>query len=233
MDALGMKPFRVSAASRHRGWVRLLSLFFALILIPVSSLASQTGKVNTSALILRQSASTSSKALQTLPNGTQLTIIGSSGNWYKVTYGQYTGYVMKQYVTVSGKASSSSSSSSSSTGKNTHESDLDRQLKAIGRPSPCAAGAVGANVKKLQRCLTACGYYKGPLDGVYGISTKNAVKKLQKAKHLKQDGIASKQTIAAMFGESIPADTTTYMTERLDWFEEGLWTIPKGAVAPG
>ena len=221
MDALGMKPFRMSADGGHRVWLRLLSLFFALILIPVTSLASQTGRVNTSALILRQSASKSSKALQTLPNGTSLTITGSSGDWYKVTYGKYSGYVMKCYVTVSGGSSSSQSNI---------DSTLLRKLKAIGRPTPCASGAIGSNVKKLQRCLTACGYYKGPLDGVYGTSTKAAVKKLQKAKHLKQDGIASRQTIAAMFGETIAADSTTYVTERLDWFKEGPQTIPKGAV---
>ena len=220
------------ASGKRRVWIRLLSVFLALILIPVSSLASQTGQVNTSSLILRQSASKSSQALQTLPKGTKITITGTSGDWYKVTYGKYTGYVMKRYVTVSGNVSSASNSSknSSTASKSSPETELTRKLKAIGRPTPCAAGAVGANVKKLQRCLTACGYYKGPLDGIYSTSTKAAVKRLQRAKHLKQDGIATRQTIAAMFGESIPADTNMYITERLDWFEEGPWTIPKGAV---
>ncbi len=222
----------MSAPHKHSLRVRILSLFLALILIPVSALASQSGQVNTASLVLRQSASTTSKALQTLPQGTKITITGSTGEWYKVSYGKYHGYVMKKFVTVSGgsSGSSGSSSSSSSSSAAVQDSPLLHQLRAIGRPNPCAYGSMGANVKKLQRCLAACGYYKGELDGMYGTSTKNAVKKLQKAKHLKQDGIATKQTIAAMFGETIPADTTTYITERLDWFEAGPWTIPKGAV---
>ena len=217
---------------RHPFRMRFLCLVMAILMIPLTAGASQTGRVNVSSLILRKSASTDSRALQTLSKNTTVTITGTSGNWYKVTYGRYTGYVWKDYVTVTGSSSSHSSSSSShssSSSRSSSGSSLESQLKAIGKPSACAPGDVGSNVKKLQRCLAACGYYKGDLDGVYGVSTKNAVKKLQKAKHLNQTGIASKQTIAAMFGETLPADEG-YVTERLDWFEEGPWTIPKRAV---
>ena len=209
-------------ASGHRIATRLLAILLALVLLPLSAEASQKGRVNVSSLVLRKSASQSSKALQTLGRDTSVTILGTSGNWYKVSYGRYTGYVWKDYVTVSGSSSSSSSSSSGQT-------SLERQLKAIGKPSPCAPGDTGSNVKRLQRCLQACGYYKGDLDGVYGTGTKNAVKKLQKAKHLKQTGIADARTVAAMFGQDAPEETG-YVTERLDWFAEGPWTIPKRAV---
>lgn len=211
-------------ARRGQRLIRWVALVTALVLLPVFALANQTGTVNTSSLILRQSASRSSQALQTLPRGTKVTITGSSGEWYRVNYGRYNGYVMKRYVTVSGSSTPSSSDSGSAM------TDLERQLRSIGRPSPCAPGDSGSNVKKLQRCLAACNYYKGLLDGVYGVSTKNAVKKLQKAKHLQQTGIATSQTIAAMFGETISTDSNSYVTERLDWFAEGPWTIPKGAV---
>ena len=209
---------------RERRWIRWLirwtAVVVALIVFPIAALANQVGRVNTSSLILRQSASRSSRALQTLSRDTQITITGTSGDWYRVSYGRYTGYVMRQYVTV---VSGSSSSSSAMT-------DLERQLRSIGRPSPCAPGDMGANVKRLQRCLAACGYYRGTLDGVYGNATRNAVKKLQKAKHLRQDGIATRQTIAAMFGETLPDELESYVTERLDWFANGSATIPKRAV---
>ena len=56
-----------------------------------------------------------------------------SGSWYKVTYGKYTGYVYKTYVSVTKTASSSSSSSSAtrlekgSTGSDVK--DLQTKLK--------------------------------------------------------------------------------------------------------
>ena len=208
-----------------RKLIRWIALVLVLILLPLTALANQVGKVNVSSLVLRQTASRTGTALQTLSQGTRLTITGTKGDWYRVTYGRYHGYVMKRYVTI---ISGSSSGGSGNGGGG--QSDLIRQLKSIGRPSPCAPGDMGSNVKKLQRCLAACGYYKGSLDGIYGVSTKNAVVKLQRAKHLRQTGVASKQTIAAMFGETIPDEEDSYVTERLDWFVNGSRTIPKGAV---
>ncbi len=210
----------------RRRLLTLAALLIALLLLPVIAFANQTGKVNTSRLVLRQSASTSSKALQTLGKDDKVTITGTTGSWYKVTYGRYTGYVMKKYITVV-SGGSTTSSSSSATSK---ESNLISELKKIGKPSACAPGDTGSNVKKLQRCLTACGYYKGELDGIYGNATKNAVIKLQRAKHLSATGVATKATIAAMFGEKDVQDNDTYVTERLDWFARGNSTIPKGAV---
>ena len=217
---------------------RLAALILAIVLallIPLECVATQTAQVNTGALILREKASKSSRALQTLSRGTKVTITGSSGSWYKVTYGKYTGYVLKQYVKVTGSntatvsaKTTTSKSSSNSISKSTKT--VEQQLRSIGKPSPCAEGDSGSNVKKLQRCLTVCGYYSGSLDGVYGSATTYAVKRLQRAKHLSQTGVATKLTIAAMFGEDISKMEESYPTERLDWFKNGTTTIPKGAV---
>ena len=203
----------------RRRLLTLAAILAALLLLPAIALASQTGRVNTSQLNLRKSPSIESKSLQTLSRDTKVTITGTSGSWYRVIYGKYTGYVMKQYITVVSGSSSSSGQTS-----------LVAELKKIGKPSPCAPGDTGSNVKKLQRCLTACGYYRGELDGVYGSATKNAVSRLQAAKKLSTTGVATKITIAAMFGEDTSKMTDSYVTERLDWFAVGSKTIPKGAV---
>jgi 3D (Asp-Asp-Asp) domain-containing protein len=55
-------------------------------------------------------------------------------------------------------------------------------------------GDIGRPVTKLQRSLQGWGYYKGPIDGIYGKGTKNAVLLFQRDKQLKQDGIAGPQT---------------------------------------
>ena len=211
---------------------RIAALLILLVMIPVMSFAESIGTVNCSSLNMRSKADKSSKALQTLNKGDEVTILGTSGDWYKITYGKYTGFVMKKYIT-KGKAKASSSSSSSS---GASETSILAKLKKIGKPSACEYGSSGNNVKKLQKCLAAYGYYTGSVDGDYGPGTKSAVKKLQKAKGLKQTGTADSATIAAMFGEKAStsktsgSSTSSNGTERLNWFKNGSDRIPKGAT---
>lgn len=61
----------------------------------------------------------------------------------------------------------------------------------------------GDDVKKVQKELMAKGYSCGKCgaDGKFGSATKGAVKKFQKAKGLKADGIVGKNTVAALGGK--------------------------------
>ena len=159
----------------NSGMRRLLSGAVALMLMGCASALADTATVTASALILREKASSTSDALQTLPKGTKLEIVGTSGSWYKVTYGKYTGYVYKNYVSVT-KTSSSSSSSSSSTTR------LEK-------------GSTGTAVKDLQTKLKKLGYYDAYVDGDYGDTTVAAVKAFQKKYNLTADGIAGSATL--------------------------------------
>ena len=57
-----------------------------------------TGTVNTNELNLRDGASTSSNIITKLNKNETLNIIEETGDWYKVSYKNYTGYVSKQYL---------------------------------------------------------------------------------------------------------------------------------------
>lgn len=63
-------------------------------------------------------------------------------------------------------------------------------------------GAKGAQVKTLQRLLSAFGYSLGKwgVDGSFGAATEAAVRAFQKAKNLDVDGIVGKQTWSALLG---------------------------------
>lgn len=68
---------------------------------------TQEGYVNekvTTTLNVRKEANTKSAILMTIPRGTVVTILGTSGDWYKitVTYNNktVTGYVAKEYITI-------------------------------------------------------------------------------------------------------------------------------------
>lgn len=161
----------------------LVSLFLGLF--PLSASASETGLVNTK-VVLRESTSQKSEALQTLPEGEEVSVLRSSGDWYRVRYGSYTGYIMKQYVDLN---------SASVMGSQNEIEDLG------SAPGPLYIGDEGPDVKKLQEALKILGYYTMRADGVYGDGTTAAVALFQQAGSLEADGIAGKATIRAIFGK--------------------------------
>lgn len=59
-------------------------------------------------------------------------------------------------------------------------------------------GSTGSTVRTLQTKLKNWGYYTGTVDGIYGTQTVNAVKYFQRKNGLSVDGIAGKNTLAAM-----------------------------------
>ena len=172
----------------NSGLRRLLSGAVALMLLGCSSVLADTATVTARKLILREKASSTSDALQTLPKGTKLEVLGKSGSWYKVTYGKYTGYVYKTYVSVTKTASSSSSSSSTTR--------LEK-------------GSTGSDVKDLQTKLKKLGYYDAYVDGDYGDTTVAAVKAFQKKYNLTADGVAGSETLKKLDTAYKNADSNT------------------------
>lgn len=59
-------------------------------------------------------------------------------------------------------------------------------------------GSRGNEVTQIQTKLKRWGYYKGNIDGIYGSQTLEAVKYFQRKNGLSVDGIAGKNTLAAM-----------------------------------
>ena len=203
-----------------------LTLLICSLALPAVSLAESSGTTNAK-VVLRKSSDKDSKALQTLPEGEEVTILSTSGSWYKVRYGKYTGYIMKKYVD---KASESSNAS--------------KKISALGSaPGIMRVGDDNSDVTKLQKALEILGYYDGAIDGKYGNGTKNAVKSYQKDHDLEADGYAGERTIKSIFGSCNSKSLTTqpdpngsssskktYKTEVLDWFDDNVTrVIPKNA----
>ena len=203
-----------------------LALLIASMILPAVSLAESTGTTNAK-VVLRKDSDKDSKALQTLPEGEEVTILKTSGSWYKVRYGKYTGYIMKKYVD---KASDSASA--------------EKKISALGSaPGIMRVGDDNSDVKKLQQALQILGYYDGDIDGKYGNGTKKAVKSYQEDHDLEADGYAGERTVKSIFGSCSSKSLTTqpspgsgssskktYKTETLDWFDDNVTrVIPKNA----
>ena len=149
-----------------------LAGMLALLMMLCSVALADTAEVTASSLYLREEANSSSEALRLLRQGTKVEIIEKSGNWYKVTYGKYTGYVYADYVKVTAD-----------------DTTLEK-------------GDKGDAVKKLQERLKELGYFNNTCSGTYATTTVNAVKAFQKNNGLTADGVAGKATQNKLYATS-------------------------------
>ena len=84
----------------------ILTIFIIyLVLINISFGATATVKIDV--LRIRDTPSTTGKALGNLVKGDKVEVVSQSGDWYKIKYdnGKKTGYVYKNYVTLNGSIS--------------------------------------------------------------------------------------------------------------------------------
>ena len=85
--------------------LNILTLIFIAILIMTSSSFANIGTVKDSDFLnVRESPSTSSNIVTVLPENASFDILEDEGDWYKIKYQDYTGYVSKQYVSISENA---------------------------------------------------------------------------------------------------------------------------------
>lgn len=212
-----------AAVAKHR--CMILLLITALMLPIGAQMEEKKGTVTATSLYVRNAADADADTLCSIKNGTKVTVLSTSGDWYKIKVGSTTGYAAKKYISIGSSTSSSATSSSSG--------DLGT-IASLGKaPATCKPGDTSDDVLKLQKALTIAGYYNGRLSGHYGDVTKEAVEAFQKKKNLSTDGVAGEATIKALFGKAASDAGTssskkTYKTEKLDWFGGGSSTIKDG-----
>ena len=88
-------------------------------------------------LNVRSGASTSSNVIGSLSNGSKVTIVGESGSWYKINYGNTTGYVSKDYISLgatSSKPSTGNNSENSNVTSSTYEIVYNAMVQHLGSP---------------------------------------------------------------------------------------------------
>lgn len=75
-------------------------------------------------------------------------------------------------------------------------------------------GSSGPNVSKVQSRLSDWGYYNGPIDGVIGGKTAEAIKRFQARNGLAPDGIVGNSTWSALGFNAPSQPATTYQPSR-------------------
>ncbi len=136
---------------------------------------------------LRRTASLSSMRILTVPKGASVNVLGESGDYLKVSYGKYTGYVMTVYVNVPAEYLPGS----------TLAPDPAAQLNY----RTLSAGSSGNEVRVLQLALSELGFHSGAADGVFGGGTLVSVKAFQKRNGLRETGAATPEMQKRLYEE--------------------------------
>lgn len=77
-------------------------------------------------------------------------------------------------------------------------------------------GSKGNDVHQLQKLLMEAGFYFGPVDGIYGILTEEAVWLFQRSFNLRCDGIAGPKLFAALKNASLKQNRIIYTVKPKD-----------------
>lgn len=143
--------------------------------------------VTTSSVNLRKTASTSAKKLTTIPKNAEITVKQLSGSWANVTYGGYTGWVVKDYIRVATivKPTTPDSGAVITPGASTYQLLQN--------------GSRGNQVQALQEALIELRFLSGSADGVFGSGTANAVKAFQRKNGYPVTGVADANLQALIF----------------------------------
>lgn len=72
-------------------------------------------------------------------------------------------------------------------------------------PATVPPAAVDASVRDAQSHLRRLGYYRGPVDGIWGPETEEALRRFQRDRGLPADGTLGDRTLAALRSAPTPA----------------------------
>ncbi len=99
-----------------------------------------TGTINGSSVRFRSAPSLSAGILGTYNTATKMTVVGVSGDWYKVNYNGKVGYVYSQYLTVGGTSTAASTPAASAPSAAANETSdagqviVNTAMKYLGVP---------------------------------------------------------------------------------------------------
>ena len=83
--------------------ILFLIVFSVLAVFTTVCFAETTGKITGITVRLREKPSTEAKIITSLDKDNKVTVLEKSGEWYKVSYKENTGYVFGEYIEVSGE----------------------------------------------------------------------------------------------------------------------------------
>ena len=84
--------------------LHVLMITIAFMFIYTTITKATTVEITTETLNLRKEASTDSDIVALISIGDECEVLGEEWDWYKVQYGEYKGYISKEYAKVIGNS---------------------------------------------------------------------------------------------------------------------------------
>lgn len=91
----------------------VIAIMVSTMLISINIAKATTVEITTETLNLRREPSTDSDIVAQISIGEECELLGEEGDWYQVSYGDYTGYISKEYADVVGSESENNTGDSS------------------------------------------------------------------------------------------------------------------------
>lgn len=129
-----------------------------------------------SSVNLRKRANATSMRILTIAQGETIEVLEEQGNYLKVIFRKYTGYVQKDFINIPEQYLEGKSLKTDQSARVSYET--------------LAPGSEGKKVRALQQALTELGFYSGKVDGSFGSGTSAALKAMQTRNGLRATGIA-------------------------------------------
>ena len=186
---------------RMKGRAGLLTAAVLLVVLLTACVALAesypfTGVTTDATNMRRAPKSNESNVIVKIPKGDRMTVVGETGNFYRIEYDGQTGYVFKKYVKKT--TGSVDTGSNGSSGSNAAAPTLEPG-ENVASYQVLQAGSDGNQVTALQEALIELGYLKGVADGVYGAATSQAVMAFQRQNDYPINGIADANLQAFLF----------------------------------
>ncbi len=173
---------------------------------------SGTGWMKASAA-LYEAADTSSGKIASLQEGTKLSILGETLNFYYVKAEGETGYVLKHRVSFDEVEKTESSAVSTASGSKT----------TVSTSSLLSMGSEGDAVKELQQRLSELGYMNSRyITGYFGSITYKAVTAFQTVNSLDADGIVGPATRKKLNSSSAKEPPEVI---EMDWYNTNVSSL--------
>ena len=103
----------------------LILTLISILLLTIMSKAATKVKVTGDTLNIRKSPSTSAKVVAMLSKGVECELIEEDGDWYKIKYKTYTGYISKEYAEIIGDTVNTEEPKNTETNNNSNTNETD------------------------------------------------------------------------------------------------------------
>ena len=80
----------------------IIVILILILLVYINISKAATVEITTETLNLRKEPSTEADIVAQISIGDECELLGEEGDWYQVQYGEYTGYISKEYAKVVG-----------------------------------------------------------------------------------------------------------------------------------